>query len=344
MPWEPSPRSRPQALQIEVQVAHRKVSGSAPVVQGDVWGRKAVRMAATSFGLADLVVPGKRPGHVLPLAGYTAVRRPRQRPRVEQFGKWETARNAMRRSDADCACGRFLCGSGREATAPGTASAIRAGVSRLVLLGDPPSLDEDDPDPHCCVKPCDAVAVPSLAATRGASFPTLAAGLLFGDDGVVVAVFSSPHDRDASLVPATASPAATVQASIQDLALSRRAPRVVRRSREAAALPCSMPMPPVLTGRPHGASRRFAPAAFQLRGASVPNAGASPRRLQNALASRKRHLGVGNQAMVTAPLPDSRRLSGFPVWSEWLPTGHHRATPEHLQCTAGTKAAPAPRA
>ena len=35
----------------------------------------------------------------------------------------------------------------------------------LVLLGDPPSFDEDDADPHCCVKPLDAVALPSLAAT-----------------------------------------------------------------------------------------------------------------------------------------------------------------------------------
>ena len=35
----------------------------------------------------------------------------------------------------------------------------------LVLLGDPPSFDEDDTDPHCCVKPLDAVALPSLAAT-----------------------------------------------------------------------------------------------------------------------------------------------------------------------------------
>ena len=160
-------------------------------------------------------------------------RRPRQRPRVEQFGKWETARNAVRRSGARCARGSFFGGSGRESTAPGAASAARAGVSRLVLLGDPPSLDEDDSDPHCCVKPCDAVAVPSLAATRGASFPTLAAGLLFGDDGVVVPVFSLPHDRDASLVPATASPAATVQASIKDFP----SPVVPRESSEGLARP-----------------------------------------------------------------------------------------------------------
>ena len=99
----------------------------------------------------------------------------------------------------------------------------------------------------------------------------------------------------------------------QGLALSRRAPRVVRRSREAAACRVSgCPCDPVF-GRPHGASFRFAPVAFRPRGASVPNAGVSPRRLQNALASRKRHLGVGNQAMVAAPLPDSRRLSGLPV-------------------------------
>ena len=37
--------------------------------------------------------------------------------------------------------------------------------TRLVLLGDPPSFDEDDTDPHCCVKPLDAVALPSRAAT-----------------------------------------------------------------------------------------------------------------------------------------------------------------------------------
>ena len=129
----------------------------------------------------------------------------------------------------------------------------------------------------------------------------------------------------------------------QGLALSRRAPRVVRRSREAAALPCGTPLPPVLTGRPHGIAsirpRRLS-AAWRIRA----HAGASPRRLQNALASRKRHLGVGNQAMVT------RAPAGFPpaVWSpslsEWLPT---TATigqpPKRLQCTAGTKAAPAPR-
>ena len=60
----------------------------------------------------------------------------------------------------------MVAGAQREgSTAPGAASAARAGVDRLVLLGDPPSFDEDDSDPHCCVKPLDAVALPSRAAT-----------------------------------------------------------------------------------------------------------------------------------------------------------------------------------
>ena len=31
-----------------------------------------------------------------------------------------------------------------------------------VLLGDPPSVDEDDADPYCCVMPLDAVALPGV--------------------------------------------------------------------------------------------------------------------------------------------------------------------------------------
>ena len=40
-------------------------------------------------------------------------RRPSQRPRVEQSGKPETARNAVRRSDAGCASGSFFGGNGK---------------------------------------------------------------------------------------------------------------------------------------------------------------------------------------------------------------------------------------
>ena len=99
----------------------------------------------------------------------------------------------MRRSDAGCALATFFSGFRREAAAPGAASAGRAGVSRLVLLGDPPSLDEDDADPHCCARPLDAVAVPSLAATP-ACLATWAGGLLFGAVSAAAAVsFNRPR-------------------------------------------------------------------------------------------------------------------------------------------------------
>ena len=54
-----------QALQVEVQVAHRQLSANAPV-NGNVRERKAVRMAAVSPRSADLEAPGERPGNVLP--------------------------------------------------------------------------------------------------------------------------------------------------------------------------------------------------------------------------------------------------------------------------------------
>ena len=111
---------------------------------------------------------------------------------------------------------------------------------------------------------------------------------------------------DASPGPATTSVATTVSASIKDSALSRRAPRLFRRSREAAALPCSMPMPPVLTGRPMAhPSIRPRRLGIRRRGQSVPDTGASPRRLRNAVASRMRHLGVVSRKL---RLPRPRRI------------------------------------
>ena len=92
-----------------------------------------------------------------------------------------------------------MAGGEREgSTAPGAASAARAGVSRLVLLGDPPSFDEDVSDPHCCVKPHDAVAIAVQCGDRGVSDSTWAAGLLFGADGVAVTV---SLDRTAGMPP-----------------------------------------------------------------------------------------------------------------------------------------------
>ncbi len=104
-----------------------------------------------------------------------------------------------------------------------------------------------------------------------------------------VSVSGTPGD--ASPGPATASVATTGPASIKDFSC----PVVPRESSESLAkLPCCR-------------APRFAPVApHGARGESVPDAGASPRRLQNALASRKRHLGVGNHQLW---LPRQRRIS-----------------------------------
>ena len=113
------------------------------------------------------------------------------------------------------------------------------------------------------LSPKDAVAVPSLAATA-ACLATWAGGLLFGDDGVTGLRFR--HAR--GCLPRSRDHLGRHDSFgfDQGLLLSRRAPRAFRRSREAAALPCSMPMPPVLTGRSmaHPSIRRpglAAPAA-----------------------------------------------------------------------------------
>ncbi len=175
--------------------------------------------------------------------------------------------------------------------------------------------------------PKDAVAVPSLAATA-ACLATWAGGLLFGADGIAGLRFR--YARDASPGPATASVAATGPASIKDFSC----PVVPRESSEG------------LAKLPHCRALRFAPVApHGARGESVPDAGASPRRLQNALASRKRHLGVGSHRPW---LPRQRRISAGCLVSQSVgaPSDHAaiQAATKRLQCTAGTKAAPSPRA
>ena len=173
-------------------------------------------------------------------------RRPSQRPRVYRFGKPETARNAVRRSDAGCASGSFFGGSCGESTAPGAASTARAGV-RVSFAGRSAVLRRGRSGPACLRNAlrcsCRAVA----CGDRGVSFD-------MGRRPLVRRRWcrGSPFPARPGCLPgpATTSFATTVPASIKDSALSRRAPRAVRRSREVAALPCSMPMPPVLTGRP----------------------------------------------------------------------------------------------
>ena len=136
--------------------------------------------------------------------------------------------------------------------------------------------------------PRDAVAVPSLAATA-ACLATWAGGLLFGADGIAGLRFR--YARGCLPRPRDRLGRRDRSGFDQGLLLSRRAPRVS----EGLAKP------------PHCRALRFAPVAPRgARGESVPDAGASPRRLQNALASRKRHLGVGSHHPW---LPRQRRIS-----------------------------------
>ena len=88
-------------------------------------------------------------------------RRARQRRRVYQSGK---GRAVNRGGPGGRPAHRWPVSSERDLPRPEPRQ--RPGpASGLVLLGDPPSFDEDDTDPHCCVKPLDAVALPSRAAT-----------------------------------------------------------------------------------------------------------------------------------------------------------------------------------
>jgi len=157
------------------------------------------------------------------------------------------------------------CRTRRRVSGPGR----RAG---LVLLGDPPSLDEDDTDPHCCARPLDAVAVPSPAAAP-AYLATAAGGLLFGANGVAAAGVwvSNPttHRQDASRQPRP--PRSPRQFQLR----SRTVPCPVapREPSDRLARPprCRVWM---LPRRPSGqrASRQSAPVrSAERRGESVPD-------------------------------------------------------------------------
>ena len=184
-----------------------------------------------------------------------------------------------------------------------------------MLLGDPPSLDGDDADPHCCARPFDAVAVPSRAAAA-ACLATWARGLLFGANGVAAGGRLANPTTRAGMPPgaATASVATTASASIKDPEIVPSCPasrQMVSRSRRAAVFG-------MLPRYPSGqhAPLRSAPAApIERHGESVPNAGASPRPLRNALASRKRHPDAGGHAWPPRPhagFPPAVRSPGLP--------------------------------
>ena len=259
----------------------------------------------------DLDVPGKRPGNVLPWpTRYSGCPQPRQRPRVEQSGKRETARNAVRRSDASCASGVFLRGNGRESTAPGAASAARAGV-RVSFAGRSAVLQRGRSGPACLRNAlrcsCRAVA----CGDRGVSFDMGRRPLVRRRWRLGYGV-SYRIAGDASPAVATTSSATTVPASIKDFALSRRAPRTFRRFHEAAALPCpDVTYSHSCDGPAHPSIRPRRPStAWRIRadGVHLPMRSAIlPHR--NRVAPRRRQ----PSATTAPPTPDSRRLSGLPV-------------------------------
>ncbi len=194
----------------------------------------------------------------------------------------------MRRSDARCASGSFFGGCRRESAAPGAASAARAGV-RFSFAGRSAVLRRGRCGPALLrvapkmQLPCRRLRRPRRVLRHG---PAASCSAPMASQ---VSVSGTPGD--ASPGPATASVAATGPASIKDFSC----PVVPRESSEG------------LAKLPHCRALRFAPVApHGARGESVPDAGASPRRLQNALASRKRHLGVGNHHPW---LPRQRRIS-----------------------------------
>ena len=204
----------------------------------------------------------------------------------------------------------------------------------LVLLGDPPSFDEDDTDPHCCVKPLDAVALPSRAATAACRSSTWADGLLFGADGVAATV---SRDRVRPGMPPRPP----------------RLPQAPRQSRLRCRTPYSVPscpanVPKVSRGRrlPYldvHAARNRAPGASgsirprrpssERRGVSVPTRVHLPTQLRHTRVSRHCALAPRRRqprAMAAAPAPDFHRLSGLPVCRDGSRPRRHRAAPTWL--------------
>ena len=217
-----------------------------------------------------------------------------------------------------------------ESTAPGAASAARAGVGCLVLLGDPPSFDEDDSDPHCCVKPHDAVAPAVACGDRGVSESTWAAGLLFGADGVAVTVSLDRTAGDASLATATTSSATTVSASMQDICRVPSRPANVPEVSRGRRLPCLDVRSARQNSGWHIRSIRPRRPSMERHGASVPTRVHLPLQLRHTRVSRNCDSAPGRRhprAMAAAPAPDFHRPAGLPVCRDGSRQRRHRAAP-----------------
>ena len=155
---------------------------------------------------------------------------------------------------------------------------------------------------------------------------------------------------NASPAAATASVAATASASIKDSNLSRRAPRVLGWSREAAALPRSgcWSMPPVLTVAAHpGASAPRPPRQFKRHGGSVPLMPVHlPGELQECASIAEDGTsdagGLPGRRALHAGFPPAVRSPGLSALPPTIAAqgGYESGSgPYH----AGTKAAPPPR-
>ena len=186
-------------------------------------------------------------------------------------------------------------------------------VYGLVLLGDPPSLDEDDPDPHRCAWPqrcnyrCRHLRRPRRVFRHGpaatCSAPMASRVSVTGTAG------------DASPAPATASIATTVSASIKDSCFVPSCPanyRKVSRSCRTAVFddhaagaykptswhPFDSPPSPVNSNPWRN------PCPYRCIYPTTPKCTTIPEAAPGRLQS---------QAATAAPAPDSNRLSGYPV-------------------------------
>ena len=215
-------------------------------------------------------------------------------------------------------------------TAPGAASAARAGVRisfagrsavfRRIRFG--PALLREAPRCSCLAVAC---------GDRGVSNSTWAGGLLFGADGVAVTV---SRDRVRPGMPPRPPrlPRSPRQSRLRcrTSAVSRRAPRTFRTSREAAACRVWMPTPPASGAPSASGSIRPRRPSTERRGVSVPTRVHLPPQLRHTRVSRHCDSAPGRRqtrAMSAATPPDFHRPSGLPVCRDGSRPRRHRAAP-----------------
>ena len=331
VPWEPSSCAACRRLRSKFR-SRTGISAATRFGSMGIGGKGRSRAWPPSRG-----VTSKSPMH----AGVASsldpharvARRARQRRRVYQSGK---GRATNRGGPGGRRAHRWPVGSARDLPRP--APRQRPGpASRLVLLGDPPSFDEDDSDPHCCVKPLDAVALPSLAATA-------ACRTRHGPPASCSAPMVSRLRCLKTVRPGMPPwppplPRAPRQSRLRSRtsAVSRRAPRT---SREAAACRMRCPPRPRLGAWRIGFDSPLPPvdrAAWRIRA----HAGASP--AATPPYSRIAQLRIGTWASPSTSY-GCRARTGFPpaVWSPslsgWLPT-----TPPQGGSNMAATIAPAPK-